>query len=74
VNPVNPVTATSSAGSNTRSVNLVGPEPTVRLVTTIVGIVVGPTFLFGFVCHEALCFEWRWKTFTFGLSQQVDCS
>nr|WP_007507549.1 IS1380 family transposase [Pseudofrankia saprophytica] len=33
-----------------------------------------PTFKKGFVRHEALCFEWGWKTFAFSLSQQVDCS
>jgi hypothetical protein len=38
---VNPATATLFADSNTRSVNLVGLESTVRLVTTIVGFVVG---------------------------------
>jgi hypothetical protein len=43
-------------------------------VTVIVGAVVALTFLFGFVRHEALCFEWRWKTFAFGLSQRADCS
>ncbi len=39
--------AISSAGSNTRSVDLVGPNGTARMVTVIVGTVVGLTFLFG---------------------------
>ncbi len=39
---------TSSTSSNTRSAHLAGPDASVRLVTTIVGIVVGLTFLFGF--------------------------
>ncbi|MCK9906622.1 hypothetical protein MXD63_42355, partial [Frankia sp. Cpl3] len=39
--------ATSPAGSNTRSVDLVGPNGTARMVTVIVGTVVGLTFLFG---------------------------
>lgn len=40
--------ATSSTDSNTRSEHLAGPEASVRLVTVMVGIVVGLTFLFGF--------------------------
>ncbi len=40
--------ATSSTESNTRSAGLVGPDAAVRLVTAIVGIVVGLTFLFAF--------------------------
>lgn len=39
--------ATSLDGSNTRSVDLVGPNGTARMVTVIVGTVVGLTFLFG---------------------------
>ncbi|MCK9905067.1 hypothetical protein MXD63_34260 [Frankia sp. Cpl3] len=39
--------ATSPAGSNTCSVDLVGPNGTARMVTVIVGTVVGLTFLFG---------------------------
>ncbi|WP_322755351.1 hypothetical protein [Frankia sp. Cas3] len=39
---------TSSTESNTRSAHLVVPDAAVRLVTVIVGIVVGLTFLFGF--------------------------
>ncbi len=50
------------------------PDGSARLVTVVVGVVVALTFLFGFVRHEALCFEWGWKTFAFSLSQQVDCS
>ncbi len=40
--------ATSPAGSNTRSVDLAVPGAPVCLVTVIVGIVVGLTFLFAF--------------------------
>lgn len=40
--------ATSSSESNTRSAHLAAPETPVRLVTMMVGIVVGLTFLFGF--------------------------
>lgn len=40
--------ATSSQESNTCSAHLAVPEASVRLVTMIVGIVVGLTFLFGF--------------------------
>ncbi len=40
--------ATSSTEPNTRSAHLVVPDAPVRLVTVIVGIVVGLTFLFGF--------------------------
>jgi len=36
------------AASNTCSADLEGPESTVRMVTTIAGIMVGLTFLFGF--------------------------
>ncbi|ONH55479.1 hypothetical protein CcI49_28575 [Frankia sp. CcI49] len=39
--------ATSPATSNTRSVDLAGPNGTARLVTVIAGTVVGLTFLFG---------------------------
>lgn len=39
--------ATSPIESNTRSVDLVGPNGTARTVTVIVGTVVGLTFLFG---------------------------
>ncbi|WP_239395514.1 MULTISPECIES: hypothetical protein [unclassified Frankia] len=45
---MNAASAASSTASNTRSADLVGPEPTVRMVTKIVEIVVGLTFLFGF--------------------------
>lgn len=65
---------TSSTESNRRSVDLAAPDTLTRLVTAIVGVVVALTFLFGFVRHEVLCFEWRWKTFAFGLSQRADCS
>lgn len=41
-------TETSFNGSNKRSEDLAVPETTVTLVTAIVGIVVGLTFLFGF--------------------------
>ncbi|KLL09764.1 hypothetical protein [Protofrankia coriariae] len=40
--------ATSTSGSNRRSVDLAVPETPARLVTVIVGIVVALTFLFGF--------------------------
>lgn len=40
--------ATSSAGSNARSADLAVPGAPVRLVTAIVGTVVGLTFLFAF--------------------------
>ncbi|MBL7500969.1 hypothetical protein I6A84_02325 [Frankia sp. CNm7] len=41
-------TSTSSIESNRRSVDLVGPDGSTRLVTVIVGVVVTLTFLFGF--------------------------
>jgi len=40
--------STSSTESNGRSVDLVGPDGSTRLVTGIVGVVVALTFLFGF--------------------------
>ncbi|WP_131770566.1 hypothetical protein, partial [Candidatus Protofrankia californiensis] len=41
-------TGTSSTESNKCSQNLAVPDPSARLVTMIVGVVVALTFLFGF--------------------------